>query len=94
MIMTPEEILQSKIDELKKAIEEKNANALESAIKQMQEKADAAREALEAELKANKDKLTEIELKAKKAELKSVGGFIKKNNELLKEVAEHIKAKK
>lgn len=92
--MTAEEILQSKLDELKTAIEQKNADALQVAIKEMQDKADQEREKLETELKENREKLSALELKTKKQELNSVSGFIKKNNELLKEVAEHIKERK
>lgn len=92
--MTAEEILQSKLEDLKKSIEEKNATALQNAIKSMQEKADAEKERIEAELKASKDKISELEIKQKKSELNSLSGFIKKNNELLKEVAEHIKQRK
>lgn len=99
--MTPEELaqkeLQQKMDalkaEIKKAIEEENAVKLKAAIDEAQKKANERIEQLENDLKTQKDKFDEFEIKAKKAELNTMAGFIQKNNEALKLLASKMKAK-
>lgn len=94
MSKTAEEILQEKLNSIREAIKAENAEALKVAIEAVQTEAAAKIKGLETELTAQKDKFTAFEIKAKKQELNSVAGFMKKNNEALKQLAEHLKNKK
>ena len=89
--------LQEKLDalkaDIKTAIEQENAEALEKAINEANEKAEARINELKTELKTQKNKFDEIQLKLKKNELNTVAGFIEKNNKALLAVAELLKSK-
>lgn len=99
--MTPEELAQKELQEkmnalkaeIKKAIEEENEVKLKAAIEEAQKKADERIHQLETDLKDQKDKFDQFEIKAKKAELNTMAGFIQKNNEALKLLAGKMKAK-
>lgn len=99
--MTPteqaEQILQTKFDSLKadilKAANDENAKALKQALDAANQEAQKHIQELKTELDTTKTELSEFQVKAKKAELNTVAGFIKKNNEALTELSKVLSNK-